>query len=283
MKAPSYTTTDYTVCQIRGFISPDCSTRLNVTVSGQTMFAHCEDDSDTMSYKNSVRPSEVPIVRDTDFRSTLQQWALALSLNSGLTSANSSTIRLLTQLIQGAPSQGAPALSPLMPSIAESLSVLSCSMLVKSTVNTTFHHTWDKGEALLNPGVYESFNATLRTQEYASGPVLGWQAVFYPVLGFMFLGNAICLIYFIIRMGLVSDVTEPQTAFTLAINSPYSQKLADSCGVAPGGEQLLVDWHLRQDENKHYYFSTGNDGASLEHHSISKRRRRDSIELTGYN
>ncbi|CZR50143.1 uncharacterized protein PAC_00015 [Phialocephala subalpina] len=282
MKAPSDTTTDYTVCQIRGFISPDCSTRYNVTVSGQSMFAHCEDASDTMSYKHSVAPSEVPIVRDTDFRSTLQQWALALSLNSGLTSANSSTIRLLTQLIQGVPSQGEPTLSPLLPSIAESLSVLSCSMLVKSTVNTTFHHTWDKGEALLNPGVYESFNTTLRTQEYASGPVLGWQAVFYPVLGLMFLGNAICLIYFILRMGLVSDLTEPQTAFTLAINSPYSNKLAGSCGVAPRGEQLLTDWHLRQDEHKHYYLSTGNDGMALEDNSILKRRRRDSIELTGY-
>ncbi|KAF8860800.1 hypothetical protein BDZ45DRAFT_713534 [Acephala macrosclerotiorum] len=282
MKAPSYTTTDYTVCQIRGFISPDCSTRLNVTISGQTMFAHCEDNSDTMSYKNSVRPSEVPIVRDTDFRSTLQQWALALSLNSGFTSANSSTIRLLTQLIQGVPSQGEPALSPLLPSIAESLSVLSCSMLVKSTVNTTFHHTWDKGAGLLSPGKYETFNATLRIQEYASGPVLGWQAVFYPVLGLMFLGNAICLIYFIIRMGLVSDVTEPQIAFTLAINSPYSSKLAGSCGVAPRGEQLLVNWHLRQDEGKHYYLSSGYDGMPLENSSILKRKRRDSIELTGY-
>jgi hypothetical protein len=172
---------------------------------------------------------------------------------------NSSYVRLFAQLIPtfqtwNSSQSGLPMLQS---TIAEALSQLSYSMLMKIAINSIFHHYWNHTAAILDPGVYESFNASLRAQQYASGPVFKWQGIFYPVLAFMFLGNLLSLVYFSLRIGLVSDLTEPQTSFVTAMNSPFSPELTGSCGSGPDGRQLIVNWHVRQDENKHYYFDAG--------------------------
>lgn len=240
------------------------------------MMSHCEDEHDSTRYEVSVPGA--PYTRSLDYRDVLSQWASAMELNMGMDNLNLSIGRTLTQLVPNVPSSGQVTLNPLLPSLAESLSVLSCSMLMKSSINTTFYHYWNYTATILEPGVYIPFNVTLRTEQYGSGAVLGWQGMFYPVLVIMFAGNAFCLVYFTksLRMSLVSDITDPQNSFALAINSPYSSELIGSCGTGPQKEQLVVGWHLKKDEKEHYYLKAGKDD---KYRGLRKRNSWDSIEL----
>jgi hypothetical protein len=60
--------------------------------------------------------------------------------------------------------------------------------------------------------------------------------------------------------GLVTDYTEPQNLFALAINSPPSRALAGSCGHGPDGAELVTPWHVRYASGaNHYYFESTRD------------------------
>ncbi|KAA8572659.1 hypothetical protein EYC84_003253 [Monilinia fructicola] len=90
------------------------------------------------------------------------------------------------------------------------------------------------------------------------GPIQRWQHMFYLVLILVFLTNIFCLCYFIRQRGLVTDFTETQNLFALAVNSPPSQRLGGSCGAGPQGDQLNVDFHVEHEENtSHFLFEGG--------------------------
>jgi hypothetical protein len=167
-KAPSPTTKDYTLCQLRAYLAVDCSTRYNVTVAGHSMVPHCRDESDKMSYQNSM--PDPPTVRSEQFWNVAALWANAMGINDRIANENNSNARVLTELITELPSHGEAVLSPLLPTIAEALSVQLCSMLMKSSINSTFYHYWNYTANSFDPGAYMAFNATLRTQQYVSGP-----------------------------------------------------------------------------------------------------------------
>lgn len=97
----------------------------------------------------------------------------------------------------------------------------------------------------------------------------------------MFLGNLFCLVQFMwqMLMGLYADLTEPHTSFTLAMNSPFSTNLAGVCGGGPSPEQLLVDLHLKQDADRHYYLLAGanSDTDVPEDESITRRRPKKAV------
>lgn len=107
---------------------------------------------------------------------------------------------------------------------------------------------------VLNPGVYEPFNATLASQQYASGATAPWQKMFYVVLVLVFITNVFCLVYFILASGIVTDFTETQNLFALAVNSRNSKGLAGSCGSGPKDAQLTVPWHIGQEEKSTHFF-----------------------------
>jgi len=52
----------------------------------------------------------------------------------------------------------------------------------------------------------------------------------------------------------VTDYTEPQNLFALAVNSPPNQRLDGSCGAGPKGDQLNFGWHVGQEEGTNHYF-----------------------------
>ncbi|KAF2970311.1 hypothetical protein GQX73_g3327 [Xylaria multiplex] len=55
--------------------------------------------------------------------------------------------------------------------------------------------------------------------------------------------------------GLVTDYTEPQNLFALAVNSPPSRALAGSCGHGPDGAAMGVPWRVGYAAGaNHYYF-----------------------------
>jgi len=105
--------------------------------------------------------------------------------------------------------------------------------------------------------------------------------MFYLVLMLVFLTNIFCLIYFFVTSGLVTDFTETQNLFALAVNSPFSRRLGGSCGAGPNSDQLKVDWHVcNEPESGHFYIKEGQTtGISV---GIRKRRKQTRNSMMSY-
>ncbi|KAI0012649.1 hypothetical protein F4779DRAFT_632858 [Xylariaceae sp. FL0662B] len=248
--AKSGAVADYTLCEMRSWVTTKCSTEFDLSgLSGGYMKAHCEDAGDANAYdaaSGTVTPPEPSV----DWKNMADHWRLSMDLNGGSQNNNASNARILTNLILGT-----PALDPLLPSMAEALAVLASSTLVVGATDSTFRPAWSYAAMRLDPaGVYESFRAAMRTQEYTSSHAESWQAVFYAVLAFVFVLNLVCLAHLVARPGLVSDYTEPQNLFAVAVNSPPSRALAGSCGHGPDAAQMVVPWRVAYAPGASHYF-----------------------------
>lgn len=247
-------TGEYTMCSLRGSVTTVCSTRYHASLSGGNMSAQCEDQQDNLAYIKSYTNATDGVI-SKDWATVADQWATSLSLNAGITDGAASNARLLSQLI---PTK--QALDPSLPSIAEALAVLSgCTLLLGST-DSPFIHFWNYSTtvATLAEPQYQAFRAALQTREYTSGGTQQWQGIFYIVLFLTFATNVFCLVYFLVRHGLVTDFIEPQNLFSLSLNSPPSHALDGACGGGPEGEQLIMNWHIKMDrEHEHFYIQSG--------------------------
>jgi hypothetical protein len=135
----------FALCKLHVYMTADCSTHHDVTGSGASMEAHCEDPHDKMAYKKS-QPDDQAIRIIKNWRDVGFDWANSLSLNTGIMDANASNSRLLTQLILQ-PSDPTPesftvALSKALPSLGEAVAVLSASTLLKSMIDAPFVMFW---------------------------------------------------------------------------------------------------------------------------------------------
>ncbi|KAI4128462.1 MAG: hypothetical protein LQ347_004172 [Umbilicaria vellea] len=261
----------YTLCSLRVSLSPNCSTVYHGSMSGGSLTSHCDDPNNALAYRKS-QPKAPEGVVSSDWSSIGTEWGLALSLNAGITDGDASNARLLTQLIPTSTS-----LDPGLPSIAEALAVLAGCTLLQSAKDSPFIHYWNYSTTVttLKSPQYQAFNATLRTQDYSSGGVQRWQAVFYLVLLPVFVANVFCLVYFLIRGGLVTDFIEPQNLFSLSVNSPASEQLAGSCGAGPEGEQFRANWFIKC-FNDHLYIQNGPKPATR---PVSRRKRSRPLEF----
>ncbi|CAJ2503111.1 Uu.00g105050.m01.CDS01 [Anthostomella pinea] len=298
-KANTTATDDYSLCELRSWVTPKCSTHFDISgISGGKMKAHCEDASDPDSYAlTDPSAAQSPLEASGDWKNVAQLWALSINLNAGTENSNASNARILTDLILNS-----PRLDPLLPSMAEALAVLASSSIVSGSLQTTYRAKWPHGDVMqLDPGVYETFRAHVRTQQYASAHSAGWQGVFYPVLAGVFLLNVLCLAYLASggggccftggsrgssrnhnnnnrnglkgnhhplggerhqttnaddsrAGGLVTDYTEPQKLFALAINSPPSRALAGSCGHGPDALEMVVPFRVGYASGSNHYF-----------------------------
>ncbi|KAK1971455.1 hypothetical protein LY78DRAFT_625964 [Colletotrichum sublineola] len=248
--------TNYTLCEMRSWVSPLCSTHFNISgTAGAHMQAHCDDPEDKDSY-NHVHPEVTFSVPVIDWKNIADQWRLSMDINGGVQNNNASNARILTQFVLGE-----PKLNPLLPSMAEALAVYASSTLIIGGHGTPFEHYWRHEKTQLGaPGALDPFRASIRTQEYTSGHVAEWQKVFYLVLVLVVVINLVCLAYFLARSGLVTDFTEPQNLFTLAVNSPPSEQLKGSCGGGPAKRDLVVPWRVAYASGaNHYFFEEAND------------------------
>lgn len=133
--------------------------------------------------------------------------------------------------------------------------MLSSSTLSIGSVSTPFVHYWAYHEPILEaPGALHPFNASIRTQEYTSSHTFTWHNVFYVVLFLVFAINSYCLVYLLIRSGLVTDYTEPQNLFALAVNSPPSGAVGGSCGGGPDSRALVAPWRISFARSLNHYF-----------------------------
>lgn len=70
--AKSNLTTDYTLCELRSWVSPSCSTRFSISgISGANMRAHCEDPDDADAYIRSAPDAYVE--PSTDWKNAADQ------------------------------------------------------------------------------------------------------------------------------------------------------------------------------------------------------------------
>ena len=158
------------MCQIRSWLSPNCSTQYNVSgINGGHLESHCEDPIDDMAYFRSVADAPSPSQGNEDFRNVALMWLLSLSLNTGISNANASTTRLLSEFIITDTDQP-KALPPLKPSTAEALTVMAGSTLLLSSTDSSYFHFWNYTTPNIT-GAYQAFNASLASQQYASGLV----------------------------------------------------------------------------------------------------------------
>ena len=243
--------TNYMLCSLRASLSPECSTQLHNTMSGGAIQTHCEDTDNRLTYSKS-HPEAKSGIYIQNWRDVAAQWAIALSLNAGINDGQASNARLLSQLI---PTQ--PSLDPKLPSIAEGLAVLAGCTLLLSAHDTPFIHYWNyTTPGALPESQYQQFNASLRVVDYSSGGIQRWQNMFYIVLTAVFLLNVLCICYFIIHTGLVTDFMEPQNLFALSLNSPPSRVLEGTCGGGPEGEQYRSTWHIWMNRFQHFYIES---------------------------
>ena len=207
------------------------------------MESNCEDPNDYNTY--AAYDPDCPNLPSETWPYSATSWALALALNDGSVRANSSNARLLTQLIPTS-----AALPSETPSIAEALAVLSGYTLLQSILNATFV----VADTSFRLGSYQQFNASVMTQQFMSSYTQSWQACFYPVLGIVFVINLLCLVYAIVRPGLMTDYTEPQNLFAIALNSPSSNALAGSCGAGSRGDQYKAALFISQEPDSPNFF-----------------------------
>ena len=215
------------------------------------MTARCEDPDDKNSYGEVVQHMEPSM--STDWRNLIHQWQLSMDVNGGTYNNNASNGRILTQLILQE-----PELNPLLPSTAEALAVYASSALVVGSVWSTFRHYWGYDPSLLDPGEYETFPASVRSQEFQCMYQEEWQRLFYVVLILVFFMNIICVLYLIFcNGGILTDFAEPQNLFALAINSPPCAVMNGACGGGPTMTQINSGWCISHDEGSHHYFFEG--------------------------
>ncbi|KAI0896501.1 hypothetical protein F4806DRAFT_428861 [Annulohypoxylon nitens] len=268
--AKSNFTDDYTLCQLESWVTPKCSTEFDVSgISGGFMRAHCEDPTNTNSYEAGSGNNDFDVrmpAPSLDWRNLADQWRLSMDLNGGVQNNNASNARIMTNLILTD-----AALNARLPSMAEAFAVLASSTLVAGTLSSTYRAVWDYPNVDMSPGVYEAFHVTMKTQEYTSSHVMRWQAVFYPVLGLVFIINLGCMFYILFfRSGLVSDYTEPQNLFAVSVNSPASAALSGSCGHGPDSKEMVVPWRVGYSAAaNHYFFEQAKDARKPRPESVA--------------
>ena len=238
----------FVLCAVKATLYPKCSSQYHATMSGSgTLTTRCDEDSNALAYDKSV-PSAPIGEYNPDYRNVASEWANSLSLGTGISDGDAANARLLTQLIPPFDNEtNHAAYSPVLPSLAEGLAVLAGSTLLDASEAAPFVHFFNYTTPILDPPVTGSFNASVLSQDYASGGASRWQGIFYIVLVACFGANLVCLVYLVWEMrgeGQVTDYTEPQNLFALAVNSPPSRSLAGACGAGPNAQQFKTNWFV---------------------------------------
>ena len=241
------TKNDFFMCRIRAGLTPHCSTRYTATGTGGSMAAHCEDPADDLAF---IRGNASRVeTTSSDWFNVASEAMNSLSLNNGVMDGDASNARLLSQLMLKEASLNAG-----LPSPAEALAVMTSCTLLMSAVDSPFVEFWNYTRPVLEPGEYQSFNASIQAQQFASGGTQRYQHLFYVVLFFVCATNVLVLVYFLVYRGLVTDFSEPPNLFSIAVNSPPNEMLAGACGGGPESHHYAVGWKV-ECEDEHLFMA----------------------------
>lgn len=288
----SYPATDeYVMCSINAMLYLNCSTQYHAEQSGGHLSVYCDDDpQNSLPYLQSQpHQGDEPLLSivSPDWKDIATEWIDSISLSQGIADGNASGARMLTQMIPP-DTAGEMKLLSNMPSIGEALSVLvGCTLLLASSMSP-FIHYWDYSEPELKFPQAEVFNASVISRDYTSGGTQQWQGIFYVILVAVFIMNVLCLLYlfrYYWSDGQVTDFTEPQNLFSLAINSPPSSTMSGSCGAGPEGTMFTKRWQIgmQQDDvnttgsHPHFYVRFPDDEWPQSSPLLNKRKKKSRV------
>lgn len=248
-------TNEHVLCSVKAMQYLDCTTKYHVAEAGGRLEVHCDKDEENILSYSKSQSTATNGVWNQDWKDVGSEWIKAVALSQGVSDANASIARLVTQMIPAFNiGTYATSLDPSLPSIGEAIGVLAGCTLLLSSADAPFVHYWNystKFTSLEEPQ-YEGFNASVSYKGYASGGSQRWQGIFYAVLVAHFLLSCFALAYLTWRFcvdGQVTDYTEPANLFALAINSPPSTSMAGSCGAGPSGDVLAKKWQVGMDKD----------------------------------
>lgn len=156
--------------------------------------------------------------------------------------------------------------------------MLGANMLIESSMDAPTVMFWNYSNPTID-GSYQYFNASVRMQQYKSGGTQPYEEAFAIVLIVVFAMSVLILAYFLFHRYWYTDFSEPTHLFTLALQSPSSDKIAGSCATGPIGEQYNIRWQVDTDHG--HYYVTPQDDTVTDHGSDVKKRRgwKEDVEL----
>ncbi|KAL9623753.1 MAG: hypothetical protein Q9160_001984 [Pyrenula sp. 1 TL-2023] len=282
---PDSNTNEHILCSVRAMQYSNCTTIYHAAQTSSQLSVHCDlDPENTLPYHRSA-PHAPITVPDQNWKDVGSEWITAIALGSGVSSANASIARLVTQMIPSFVPESQPAqLNSSQPSIGEALGVLAGSTLLLSSADAPFIHKWNFSDTFHTLPVpqYQNFNATLSFKDYASGGTQRWQGIFYVVLMVVFLFNCFALTYLTWQfnvVGQVTDYTEPANLFALAIDSPPSAGMEEMSGAELHRVTMQKKWQIVRDVEK----DAGNDPETTGSRDIPEKRPRYYIKRVDEN
>lgn len=237
--------------------NPNCSTEYRTSIIGGSLTSRCKNGNDELS-DPELTGKNSNVRFETGWIDLVSGWGTAIGFGGGIKDVNGSNSGLLTQLI---PTE--PRLNSALPSIAEALAIQVGGSLLLGSIDTPFLLSTKYNATLHDPtlsqtGLRESFSASIRMQDYASGGTQNWQKIFYAVLAAVFMINSYWLFWFFSLRSFVTDFIEPQNLFSITMNSPPSIKLDSACRGGPTREQMSTRWFIKVNpRQEHFYFEEG--------------------------
>ncbi|KIW99029.1 uncharacterized protein Z519_00692 [Cladophialophora bantiana CBS 173.52] len=282
-----YSTNDYVLCSIKSGQYRNCTTYYRVAQSGGQLSVECDKSTgNTLPYVDAVKDA-VTGNWQADWKDVGSEWLRSLSLTAGVNDANASSARLLSQMIPAYSDGNPTVLTSDMPTIGEALAVLAGETALLSSSKSPFVHFWNYSVPILDVPQYQNFKAKVSYKDYASGGTQEWQNLFYVILVAVFLLSSFSLVYLLwtfCLLGRVTDYTEPQNMFALAINSPPSNTMSGTCGAGPSGGLLAKKWQVDmqkvggsptdRNQHPHFYVRCREDGVPANSSVRRKRRSR---------
>ncbi|KAE8154099.1 hypothetical protein BDV25DRAFT_148242 [Aspergillus avenaceus] len=251
---PGGTDPPYVVCSLRAKLSPRCSSKYSASYTGANFSTTCDDSNDRWRY-DRLHPDAPDGVLEMEWKNIVSEWANAMSLGQGVSDGQSSNARMLMQFVPA----NTTSLNPKAPSVAEALAVMAGNTLFMGAENAPLVHFWNHSGLSIDKPETQYFSGSMSTVQYQTSSTAMWQEIlFYPILGLTFVTSALCLMYLLFEQGRqLTDFTEPQNLFALAINSPATAKMEGSCGAGPTSRHLQEKWYVGMDEgDEHYYIRT---------------------------
>lgn len=240
----------YVMCKLKAGLGGRCSTKYHAEFSGGILSAAC-DKGDLAN----DGPDVDELIWDNDWADFASTWVEATSLGVGLLGEPAASAGALTHFIPDSPLHPLPADRP---SIAEALAVMAGSTLLTASVNVTTDTKRDPPWPLK-----QQFRSRLRgTIIQSGGQTQGWQNALFASLVTVCLISLLCCCFLVVELFPfhITDFTEPENMFTLAMNSPPTERLEGSCGAGPSNAQLRAEWKIDfEEEAQHYYIRPWNE------------------------
>ncbi|KAI5287139.1 hypothetical protein KEM52_001726 [Ascosphaera acerosa] len=239
----------HVLCRARAAMGSGCFTTYHAEASGGKLFTTC-DERNRLAY---MGPGLQYLDWDPNWVDIAASWTESVSLSTGVMGDPTSNAGVLSHLVSNDTRKPLPRDRP---SVAEALAVMAGSTLLSGARNGTISaDSW--ADQIITAPRRHSMTARLQTTILQSGgQVRQWQKALFGSLLIVCLLSLLCCLYLLgeLLAQHITDFTEPQNMFALAMNSPPTVRLAGACGVGPDRAQWRQGWKIDLEHRTQHYF-----------------------------